>query len=155
MNNITNAQLSKLHVLLTQLKILDQKPDLVLQFTDYRTMSSKEMTKDEATELIRHLSKYDSCDKMRKKVFALAYEAGIIYGDSWEDKKMNAAKLNLFLQDRGTVKKELGKMSKEELVKTVSQFEQIVKHNEGATASKITKSVLSELNIPVHKKKSI
>lgn len=155
MNKVTNAQLSKLHVLLTQLKILDQKADLVLQFTGYRSISSKEMTKDEATELIRHLSKYDSCDKMRKKVFALAYEAGIIYGDSWEDKKMNAAKLNLFLQERGTVRKELSKMTKEELVKTVSQFEQIVKHNEGTAASKTVKNVLNELNIPVQNNKPI
>ena len=155
MSKVTNAQLSKLHVLLTQLKIMDQKAALVFQFTNYRETSSKEMTKDEATELIRHLSRYDSSDKMRKKVFALAYEAGIIWGDTWQDKKMNAAKLNLFLLDRGTVKKELGKMNKEELIKTVSQFQLIVKHNERNAASKLTKKVLSELNIPVEKKKPI
>ena len=125
MKKITYPQISKIHVLLTQLNLLEQKADLVFEFTNFRATSTKDMTQAQAAELIRHLSKYDPLDKMRKKVFALAYEAGIIYGDSPEDKKINAAKLNLFLKDRGTVKKELSKMSKEELVATVSQFKQI------------------------------
>lgn len=145
----TKPQLSKIHLLLVQLNILDQKADLVFEFSNYRATSSRDMSKDEATDLIKHLTKFDPLNKMRKKVFALAYVAGIIYGDTWEDKKMNAAKLNLFLRERGTVRKELSKMNKEELVKTVTQFEQIGKHKNESQASKATKSVLDELGIKI------
>jgi hypothetical protein len=134
------------------MKLMEEKPDFVYQFSNGRATSTKELTTQEATDLIKHLSKYDPCDKMRKKVFALAYEAGIIWGDTLEDKKMNAAKLNMFLRERGTIKKDLSKMKSEELVKVVSQFQQMIKHNEFAKAGKATKNMLAELSIPIGKR---
>jgi hypothetical protein len=144
---VTPAQISKIHVLLSQLKLMHVKADLVNVFTDKRETSTKEMTMDEAIALIRHLSQYDTCDRMRKKVFALAYEAGIIWGDTPEDKKINAVKLNMFLAEKGTVKKEINRMSSDELVKVVSQFEQIIKHMREAGASKAVKTLLASLGI--------
>lgn len=149
---INKAQISKIHVLLSQMKLMEQKADFVYQFSNGRVVSTKELTTQEATELIKHLSKYDPCDRMRKKVFALAYEAGIIWGETLDDKKMNAAKLNMFLRDRGTVKKDLSKMKSEELIKVVSQFQQIIKHNEFTKAGKATKNMLAELSIPMEKR---
>ena len=84
---------------------------------------------------------------MRRKVFALAYEAGFIWGESQEDKKMNSIKLNQFLLRAGTVKKEIGKMDKKELIKTVNQFHQIVVHKEESLAAIQTNSLLNELQI--------
>ncbi len=97
----TNAQIVKIHILLSQLNLMDSKNELVARFSNGRTVSTKEMTLTEASDLIKALAQYDPCDKMRRTVFALAYEAGIIWGDTLEDKKMNTIKLNQFLLTRG------------------------------------------------------
>ena len=64
---------------------------------------------------------------------------------------MNAVKLNLFLKSKGAIKKAIDNMNNAELVKTVSQFEMMIKHNHQTEANKSTKSLLEELNIPLEK----
>ena len=154
MKKITTEQLKKLHVLLHQLGLMDEKVEFIYKISNGRETSSKDITTDEARRLIEHLSKYDVGDKMRKKVFSLAYTAGIIYGDSPADKKMNAAKLDVFLQERGTVKKRLNELNKAELIKVINQFEQINKHMDERKANKITTTMLNELGIATIKKRS-
>lgn len=147
METITKEQLQKLHVMLNQMGMIEEKGNLVYSISGGRTTSSRELTKDEARLFIQYLSENDPNERMRRKVFALAYESGIIWGDTPGDKKMNAAKINQFLLRSGTVKKELNKLNKSELVKVVSQFEQIIKHNANTSANKATRSLLAELNI--------
>lgn len=147
MKMITNQQLKKIHVMLNQLSLMEHKATIVSSITYGRTTSSKEMNIHEAKHLIEQLSTSDADCRMRRKIFALAYEAGIIYGETLEDKKMNSIKLDKFLKERGTVKKELNQLSHEELIKTVNQFMQIVKHKELSQANKATASLLTELNI--------
>jgi hypothetical protein len=149
---ITSQQLAKFHVLLNQFGIIEDKAELVKQFTNGRETSSKKLTFDEAKSILHYLSKFDPCDKMRKKVFSLAYQAKIIYGDTKEDKQMNNAKLNSFLLEKGTVKKELNKMSKAELVKVVSQFSMIVKHQGESGIAKNVKNMVAELGIVTTRK---
>ena len=155
MRPITTAQLTKIHVLLNQFGIIDDKAALISQFTDGRETSSKKMTFKEAQILLQHLTKFDPLDKMRKKIFALAYVAKIIYGDTAADKKMNAAKLNMFLREKGAIKKELNKMNKADLIKVVNQFSQIVKHKDESKISKSTKNMLDELGISTSKKGAV
>ncbi len=150
---ITKAQISKIHVLLSQLKLTEEKQNFVSQFSKGRVTSTKDLTMDEAKAMLMYLSSVDPLEKMRKKVFALAYSAKIIWGDTPADKRMNAVKLNEFLISKGTIKKEINKMNQGELIKTVNQFEQIIKHMEGSQAGKIARSVLTELNIPVTTKR--
>lgn len=147
MDFITNKQLQKLHIMLKQLGLNDDKEHIVFDASGGRTKSSKELTINEARNLISELSEHDPDDRMRRKVYALAYDANIIYGDTPADKRMNTAKLNMFLLSHGSIKKDLNKMTHKELVKTVSQFEQIVKHKSESAANKATKSLLNELNI--------
>ncbi len=149
MNTITKGQLSKIHVLLSQAKLTDQKAMLVQSFSRGRCTSCKELTMNEAIEFIKYLSVEDANNSMRRKVFALAYEAEIIWGDTPADKRMNSAKLNKFLLERGTVRKSLNDMDRGELIKTVNQFQQIVKHTQESKQNKETRSMLSELNISV------
>ena len=144
---ITKGQLSKIHVLLTQMNLLGEKQSIVHQFTNGRETSSKEMTMKEASDLLRWLSQFDPCDRMRGKVFALAYDCGIIYGDTPEDKKMNAAKLNVFLLHQGAVKKEIKAMNKDELIKVVSQFEQMKKNIGKSNTNKAITAMLESMNI--------
>ena len=147
MQLITKDQLKKLHVLLSQLGLMDEKKEMVKHVTNSRTESSRELTIHEAGVLITALAGNDGCERMRKKVIALAYEANIIYGNTPEDKQMNAAKLNKFLLERGTVKKNLPKLTHGELVKTITQFQQIIKHQGEGKAAKATNALLKELNI--------
>lgn len=147
MTSITKAQIIKFNTLLSNLGIREQKESFIYQFSNGRATSTKDLTMYEAGKLLQYLSAFDPCDKMRRKVFALAYDAMIIYGDTPADKKMNEIKLNQFLLSRGTVKKELNKMNKADLIKTVTQFEYIIKNIEKSKAAKSTKNMLNELNI--------
>jgi len=149
---ITTAQLRKLNFLISKLNLQEQKAALINSTSRQRTQSSKELTKAEAIWLISKLDeKFNETkqtnEPMIRKIFALAYDAEIIYGGSEEDKKMNTAKLNQFVKERGTVKKELKEMNSSELLKTINQFKQIVKHKSESEAIKATKNLLQELNL--------
>lgn len=153
MQTATKPQIAKIHVLLSNLGITEQKAQIVYDLSSGRTESTKELFIDEARRLITSLSEYDPKERQKSLVFSLAYQAGIIYGSSADDKKINAAKLNLFLKERGAVKKELNAMNYNELVKTHRQFEAIVKSTQKSTdnkaASKAVKYLLNEINMPV------
>lgn len=153
MEKITTAQLKKLHWLLNALCIMELKKELVLSYSANRTESSKELSKSEATMLLQVLSKQEPGYKQRKAIFFLARQAGIIWGDSWADHKMNEAKLNSFLIAKGTVKKPLYSQTLEELKRTHRQFEGIVKHNQQSRDTKhakaLTNELLSELSLTV------
>lgn len=150
MEPINKGQLAKLHVLLTRLGWLNEKKEIVSLATCGRTESSRELYYDEAKCLLQQLSEYDPSERLKSLIFSLAYRANIIYGSSKGDKLINAAKLNLFLKERGAVKKELNDMSYPELVKTHKQFEAMVKNIAKAIdnkeASAAVKSLLNELN---------
>jgi hypothetical protein len=151
MQTATKPQLSKLHVLLSNLGLSDQKAAIIYSMTDGRTESSKDLTIDEARQLITHLAEYDPNERLKSLIFSLAYQAGIIYGSTADDKKMNAVKLNMFLKERGAVKLELNQMHYTDLVKTHRQFEAIVKsikkNNDSKQADKAVKYLLNELRI--------
>ena len=147
--------MQKLHVLFNQLGLMDSKVEFVYNVSGGRATSTKDLTMDEARQLIEHLAKFDGNDKMRKKVFALAYEAGIIWGDTPDDKKMNAAKLDKFLKERGAVKKSLNSLTKEELIKVVNQFSQVKKHTDDSKAGKMVKNLMNELKIPTNVKSNV
>jgi hypothetical protein len=154
MKPITPEQLKCLNTLISKQGISkDDKMIMVSGFSEGRVTSSKDLFFNEALAMIKHLKEFDLNDKMRKKTFSLAYEAGIIWGDSWEEKKMNAIALDKFILEKGTVKKKLNAMNKAELIKVVSQFQQIVKHMCETKANKITSSLLNELNIKIEKRK--
>lgn len=123
---ITPAQLKMIHTLLSKQGLSDMKSDLVFSFSDGRTESSRELTLMEAKKLIQYLKDTDTCSDIIKRIWHLGYLAGIIYGDTAEDKAMNAAKLNMFCKERGTVKKPLHQQSVKELNRTIKQFEAII-----------------------------
>jgi len=152
--SITNPQIQKLHCLYRNLGI-DSK-GLLSQFTHGRTDSTAGLTKHEASRLITTLSNDKSGERKRKVIFSLAYTAGIIYGDTEIDKKLNAVKLNLFLKERGAVKKDLNNMNYDELNKTHRQLKAIIANNATCKDNKAAKAatdiLLNELNIAVSNK---
>ncbi|HTK20409.1 MAG TPA: hypothetical protein VL442_12865 [Mucilaginibacter sp.] len=154
---ITPAQITKVHVLLNQLDLTDNKREIIYQLTEGRTTSAKDLTLDEARRLISSLEGYNPNERIKGAIFSLAYKAEIIYGESETDKRMNTAKLNAWIKERGAVKKHLNEMNYSELVKVQRQFEAMLKNisisknrkaNE-AKAESAVKSLLSELNLQI------
>ena len=123
MKPITPAQLKMIHTLLGKENLTERKADLCMSFSDGRTASSRELTKQEAKDFIEHLLNDEKRKEIVKAIWYLAYTMEIITGDSFADKKMNAAKLDLFCKERGTVKKSLSAQTLKELQRTRRQFE--------------------------------
>src|SRR5690606_14473880 len=127
--------------------------EIILGCTDGRTNSSRELYYDEAKELINKLSTYDPRESHITAIKRLAFDAGIVYGNTATDWKINIAILNRFLMDRGCVKKELNKINLDELVKVHRQFEAIVNNNRISRDNKMAKTkteqLLNELHLSV------
>lgn len=147
MKMISKQQIKILHTLLSRTGQMQYKREIINDFSGGRTTSSKELSYDEAKYLIGQLNGLDPYQKMRKKVFALAYEMGMIYGDTPEDIKMNAAKIDLFLKSRGTVKKPLIELNLTELNKVVNQFYVMAKKMPEQEARKAVNELLTECEL--------
>lgn len=128
---ITTAQIKKIHTLLGQRGLLDEKRTLIHSFSNGRTDSTKELTIDEAGQMINYLMGTNGDTEKRKEmyrvIYGLAFSMDIIYGDTDDDYHMNVAKLNVFCRERGTVKKNLTEQSLTELNKTHRQFRAMLK----------------------------
>ncbi len=122
-----------------------EKAKIVSAYSGGRTTSAKELYIDEARDLIGKLANYDPLEKQKRLIFSLGYKAGIIYGDTAEDKKLNPVKLNLFIKERGAVKKPLNEMTLDELKKVHRQFEGIVRNNKKTKLNKEADKAVNEL----------
>jgi hypothetical protein len=146
-------QIQKLQCLYRELRLTEHKKEILLHFTKGRTDSTAGLTFDEARDLIQDIAQHEPTEKMRKAIFSLAYQAGIIYGESDTDKKINRAKLNIFLRERGTVKKDIEKQTLTELKNTYAQCAAIVKSHtktaDNKQAKQLTDQLLNELNITI------
>jgi hypothetical protein len=125
---ITSAQIKKIHVLLQQKGLMEEKETMVNAISDGRAKSTKELSCYEAKRLIAFLMDENAEIRQKMKntylaVWRLAWNMGIIYGNTDDDCEMNKAKLNMFCRQRGSVKKNLTEMNLPELQKTHRQFE--------------------------------
>lgn len=127
MRMITKPQLTIIHTLLSQLGKMEYKPELVSSFTGGRTDSCREMYLQEAKELIGYLKGSQERQTVVKRIWFMAYEMNIITPGNREEKAMNAAKLDAFCKQRGTVKKTIDLQTLPELKRTAKQFEAMYK----------------------------
>lgn len=134
----TNPQKQQIHRLKRQQGWdEDTYRNLIHQFSGGRTTSSKELTKQEATELIR---KFLGTDKVKRAdwyerlglieaIYALSFEISFLNqgfdSKTPEDKEMNKAKINKFVMTHGVVKIPLLKQDYNELQQTLKQFKKI------------------------------
>lgn len=109
---------------------MERKPEIVYGFTDGRTESSRELTLQEAKDLIEWLAESDEWTKIVRRIWHLAYEMGIIVPGDQSEKAMNIAKLDAFCKERGTVKKAISAQSLKEVKRTAKQFEAMYKKHE-------------------------
>lgn len=129
-NPVSPAQIKKIHVLLQQKGLMEEKATMVHSMSEGRTQSTKELSCCEAKRLIAFLMDENAEIQMKMKniylaIWKLAWETGIIYGETDDDYQMNKAKLNIFCRTRGSVKKNLTEMNLSELQKIHRQFEAI------------------------------
>ncbi len=124
MKTVTTAQLKKMHALLNGIGLMHRKRVIIHSFTGGRTQSARDMYMDEAKEMIDWLEDADVRKSYIKQVWHLAYYSGIIE-ENRHEQSINAAKLDLFCKQHGTIKKPLGEQNKAELKRTVRQFEAI------------------------------
>lgn len=124
---ISKGQIKIIHVLLSERGIMDEKRNIVHSISSGRTTSTKELTANEARQLIGLLvCEGDKTEKQKsvfRSIYGIAYKMDIIYGDTDDDYQMNLAKLNMFCRERGTVKKNLAEQSYMEMCRTLRQFE--------------------------------
>jgi len=145
MKKATKDEIKIIHALLSVTGTMEDKKEIVKAFTGGRSDSTKEMYSTEARLLIDKLREYDPLLKQKRAIFSLAYQIGIIYGDTPEDKRMNAAKLDMFLKERGAVKKALNSMCKNDVVKIHRQFEAMAKKVKKTAAVKQATNAVNEL----------
>lgn len=124
-----NLQQNKqLHTLLSANGLMAEKANIVLGFTDGRSESSRDLTDEEARELIDYLQKEkpdDACNKMRRKIISLVYEMHWAKAGDW--RAAMAAIDKFCLSEKSLFKKALNSHSYGELVQVVSQFEILYK----------------------------
>lgn len=141
-------QVQKINILINKLGLTAHKETLVMSYTGERTTHIRDMTSQEARQLIMYLVRQEPDERKRSLILSLGYQCGLIYGNTPEDKKMNIAKINRFLLERGAVKKELHKLNSEELKKVHRQFEAMVQNRQKTNDNKAVKSLLTEIGIP-------
>lgn len=154
---ITPAQLKKIQTMFTRIGFdKEDKMDVISNLTNGRATSTKDITFNEATRLIIHFSGKSESQKAVKRddtrkeardmvrcIYRIAYDIGMCYGDTPEDKLMNCAKINKFCRERGTVKKNITEMTLPELKKTKKQFEAILKNTLESAVNKLVKQSLT------------
>lgn len=125
MKPINLGQIKLIHTLKTKHQLDDDTYRLMIHAaSDGRTNSSKELTFLEASHLIESLLQsdhnYDSCQRMRRKVIAMAREIGWIVKDQ---KRVDLKKIDGWCRKFSYLKKSLNRYTFEELPKLVRQFE--------------------------------
>lgn len=106
------------------------KKDLVFSFTDGRSESSRDMTDQEAKEMINYLENIktapDPADRMRKKIISQAREM------HWEKRDngkrvADMARVEAWVIKYGVLKKPLNDYKINELPALVTQFDKVYK----------------------------
>ncbi len=141
---ISAPQIKMIHVLLGKLGFMGRKSEIICDVSHGRTTHCNELTRTEASYLIKLLeekiaavtarqpratqSQTDGKTELINQIYSAAWEFGIIYGNTIEDRVINLYLINKFCLERGTVKKKLSQMTYVELKKTLQQFKAINRH---------------------------
>jgi hypothetical protein len=130
---ITTAQIKALRATLHALDIVEDKEALVLQYTNNRTSSLREMQYAEAKAMLIALNPNpkpkavdDSVKRMRGRITAMAHELGWV---SKNGQAYNYQKLDDWMLTHSYLKKRIFDYTKAELPKLVSQVSMLLKNN--------------------------
>lgn len=125
----SKAQNANLWVLIKKLRLPnDVKEDLVFQYTQGRSRSTRELTASECASMTAHLRRLESdmmrnspANRMRRKILSICHEI------NWrKDGKIDWKHLNEWLTKYGYLHKRLNQYTEQELPKLVTQFERLL-----------------------------
>ncbi len=126
--SITNGQIKQFHTLLSKLNLQeDQKRDLIYKATSGRGDHTRDMTFEEAKDLIQYLNiqANEAGNRMRKKILHYCHlMQWYISGTN----KLDFARIDRFCIKSGFKHKEFNKYSPKELPTLITQFEEVYKH---------------------------
>lgn len=144
---ITPGQLKALHATFHELRMdNDARHSCIYSFTSGRTESSKELTMEEARQLLSKLKPMD--DKARelqqeqaRMVFRDIYRLSFLIpqlnrgfsSDNEEEYRMNVAKLNIWARKYTKARKDVTSMALWELQETKKQLEAFMRREEKKT----------------------
>lgn len=142
--SITAQQLKALHATFRTLRMdADVRHGCIYSFTSGRTQSSKELTMEEARQLLEKLNPMD--DKSRQlqhreaqMLFRNIYRLSFLIpqlnqgftSDSEEEYRMNVAKLNVWARKYTKARKDVTRMALWELQETKKQLEAFMRREE-------------------------
>lgn len=129
---ITREQLVCINTIISKRKIpKEDKEVMVLGFTAGRATSSKDLTADEAREMIKHLRDNDphaaSIERMKGKMMYYAREMGWTKTNTKNKKVCDVAAIDNWCQKFGKVKRKLDSYTFEELPDILTQFQFVYK----------------------------
>lgn len=125
----TNHQNRRLYRLLSDTGWLSEKEDLAHAYSHGRTAKTSELTIEECDQLIKFLEdrlklNNEILEKSRRRVISRMYDMGWVT----ENGKADMERLKDFLNsEKAAVKKPLNKQTREELSRTIHQFELMLK----------------------------
>lgn len=118
--------------ILEKLNLIEERERLALQYSNGRTERTSKLYVNECSELISDLQKQadNSPDKMRKKILSMAHSIG------WQLEVngrlvVDMERVNNWCVKYGYLHKRLNSYTAGELVKLVSQFEEMYQSNIG------------------------
>ena len=118
----------------------DDRHDFIAQYTGGRTASTRELTFDEARNMLEQLN--GKCSRQRQEearalcrsIYALSMKISFLNKDfgnaTREDFEMNKAKINVFCRQRTKFRKNLTVMTLDELKDVKKQLEAIARKEE-------------------------
>lgn len=112
--------MAALHAQLNKLGMMEQKADIICEFTNGRTRSARELFDNELENLVGQLANAPvklPGDRMRKSIISMAHELG------WRKAgRIDMQAVNNWCVTRGKFHKPLNDHSLSELVELVTQF---------------------------------
>jgi hypothetical protein len=131
MKPITKAQIIAINTVISN-KALDKK-QVILDASSGRTASSRELTFEEAHNLLHYLndSRQATIDKMVRKMVAIAYdlnwiqEKPVVESGGKVVMKKDFSRLYQWVKKYGSLKKDLKQYNEKELPALITQLEQV------------------------------
>jgi hypothetical protein len=132
MSTITKQQLVCINTIISKRNIAkEDKEVMVLGFTANRASSSKDLTFDEATAMIKHLKENDphkdSIEKMKGKMMYYAREMGWTKTNAKNKQVCDVKRIDDWCLKFGSIKRKLDSYTFDELTKVLTQFQFVYK----------------------------
>lgn len=132
MSTINKAQITAIAVMCNKANIgKEDKTVMVQGFSGGRCTSSKDLTYEEATALLKHLATMQPVDdrltKMQNKIFHYAHEMRWTKLNRQAKVVADVKRIDQWMVKYSYLKKKMNRYTYEELPRLVSQFEQVYK----------------------------